>query len=284
MTLAYKPFKALLYIILGDNADPTILLALFHTGFNVVLALIWTPLLTPLMKLLQKLFPQRHTDLHLAIEHVNTTLPEEIIAAIHKDAIMLIEKVITYNRASVMLDGNYKHRGDHYSTLKQIEEKLLEFITYYTKFEFSASQASSLRMLHESIMDAISSAKDIKDVTHHLENIWDSCFETMNEESYAFFQKLIKSSSDSVHAWKEMQTTLDINILKDNIHTIIQSIHSDDDMFTGSLSANMKQEHSDSVNVAEIIKTNRYVLLSCEAILTAYGKWAESIDNGVITN
>lgn len=172
------PVKNLMYLILGENPDPTILLALFHTTFNIILAVLWTPLVTPLMRLLQWLFPRKHTDLHLAIEHVNTTLPEEIISALHTDAHMLIEKVISYNRASLILDSNeYRHREEKYRELKEIENKLLEFVIYYTKYEFTSMQANTLHLLHDSIMDAITSSKNIKDIANHLDNIKDNSFE-----------------------------------------------------------------------------------------------------------
>lgn len=277
MTLTYKPFKELLYLILGDNPDPTILLALFHTGFNVVLALIWAPLLNPLMRFLQWLFPRQHTDLHLAIEHVNTTLPEEIITALHKDTIMLIEKTITYNRASIMLDGSiYRKRGELYNELKQIEEKLLEFVIYYTKFEFSAQQANSLHLLHDAIMDAISSSKYIKDVSHHLDEIKDNSLENIMAQSYSFFQKIINNSTETIHNWQNIAPTMEVRLLEDNVHNTIQSLHSDDDLFIGSLSANMKQEHSDDINIAEVLKSNRYILLSCESLLHGYLKRSQS--------
>lgn len=39
----------------------------------------------------------------------------------------------------------------------------------------------------------------------------------------------------------------------------------------------MKQAQDDALHIAEIIKSNRYVLLSCEALLQSYGKWAKAI-------
>lgn|GEM_PF-6300001 len=180
ITLAYQPVKALLYLILGDQPDPTIILALFHTIYNVILALIRAPLLTPLIRFLQWVFPRRHTDLHLATDHINTTIPEEVITALHKDVIMFIEKVMEYNRASLMLDGSqYRKRDEMYSYLKQVEEKLLEYVIFYTKYEYTPEQAAALHQLHDSIVDAISSSKYIKDVSHHLENIKDESLTDM---------------------------------------------------------------------------------------------------------
>lgn len=83
-----------MFIILGDNPDPTIILALFHTTFNIILAVLWTPWLKPLIRALHKIFPRKASDLHLAVEHASTTLPEEIIPALEKDTQFLIGKVM----------------------------------------------------------------------------------------------------------------------------------------------------------------------------------------------
>lgn len=278
VTLAYKPVKDLLYFILGDNPDPTIILALFHTIYNLILAIIRTPLLTPLMRLLQKMFPRRHTDLHLAIEHVNTTLPEEVITALHKDVIMFIDKVTQYNRASLMLDhDSYRKRTDMYATLKQIEEKLLEFVIYYTKYEYTPEQAATLHQLHDAIVDGISSSKYIKDVSHHLDNIKDASLDPMMSSTYLFLQKMVNSTTETLHDIQTNSPTIDTNTLHENISSAITTLHSDDDLFIGSLSAHLNQAYSDEFNISEVIKSNRYVLLSCEALFNSYEKRAKSM-------
>lgn len=266
VTLAYVPIRNLMFSILGNDADPTLLLALFHTTFNIILALIWAPLLTPLTHFLKKLFPPRHTDLHLAIEHINTTLPEEIMSALRKDASMLLEKVMTYNRASLMLDGSaYTHRAAHYAELKQIEEKLLEFVIFYTKYEYTPQQATMLHTLHEAIMNATASSKYIKDVSHHLEDLRDNSLEETTAQSYLFFQKLVALTTDRIRERQRGGVATDTQ----GLHT---HLHSENDLFIGALSANMKQEHSEDVSIAEILKSNRYILLSCEALLDSYAQ------------
>lgn len=176
-----------------------------------------------------------------------------------------------------MLDGSmYRKRGELYAEIKQIEEKLLEFVIYYTKYEFSAQQASSLHLLHDAIMEAISSSKYIKDVSHHLDEIKDNSLEDTMAQSYSFFQKIIKNSSENIHAWEQISPSLEIRTLEDNVHNAIQSLHSEDDMFIWSLSSSIKLEHNDNMNIAEILKSNRYVLLSCESLMQSYLKWSQS--------
>ena len=205
-----------MYLILGPNPDPTILLALFHTTFNIILACIWAPWLKEVIRLDMWLFPRQKTDLHLAIEHINTTLPEEIIAAVQHDVGSLREKVMANDRASLMLDESaYAHRIDQYNEIKLIEAKLLETVISYTNYTYTKKQSKTFHLLHEAIIDLLSSRKYIKDVSHHLENLKDhSLDEEIMASSYLFFQKLVKEVTDNIHERETLSPPLDITDLQ----------------------------------------------------------------------
>jgi Na+/phosphate symporter len=116
---------------------------MFHTTFNVILAIIWTPLLSVLLQLLHKIYPPRKSNLHLAIESVNTSLPEEVLSAVKKDIAMLLEKVELYNRHVLYLDhiAHYPQKThDDYIAIKEIEEKLLKYIVTAHTQSFSEAQ------------------------------------------------------------------------------------------------------------------------------------------------
>lgn len=277
VTFAYVPLKHLMFLILGDNPDPTIILALFHTTFNVILALLWAPWLKQMIPLLHRLFPRPANSLHLSVERVSTTLPEEILPALQSDTLLLLEKVISYNRASLMLDhSEYRHRIEKYTEIKQIEEKLLESVVVYTTYQYSPEQATSLHLLHDAIIDNISSSKYIKDVSHHLDNLKDNSLEEVMSESYGFFQRLVKQTTDMIHTWEHVSPPLTIEELQDNVANLARSLHSDNDSFIGSLSSTMTHQHNDELNIAEIIKSHHYIILSCEALLQSYLKFYRS--------
>ncbi len=273
VTLCYVPLRNLMFLILGDNPDPTIILALFHTTFNVILALLWAPWLKKMIPLLHRLFPRPTSTLHLAVERVSTTLPEEILPALQCDTQLLVEKVIAYNRASLMLDhSEYRHRIEKYSELKQIEEKLLESVVIYTTYQYTPEQATSLHLLHDAIIDNISSSKYIKDVSHHLDNLKDNSLEEVMSESYSFFQRLVRQTTDMIHTWEHISPPLTAEELQDNVSSLSASLHSDNDTFIGSLSSTVTHQHNDELNIAEIIKSHHYIILSCEALLQSYLK------------
>lgn len=262
-----------MFIVLGDQPDPTLILALFHTTFNLILALLWAPWLKPLIRFLQYIFPRKVTDLHLEVEHISTTLPEEILPALSHDVGVLLEKVMHYNRASLMLDGSaYRTRFEQYNELKQIEENLLEHVVLYTTYQYTPTQARSLHLLHDAIVDSISSSKYVKDVAHHLENLKDNSLENTTATSYAFFQTLVKQTTDTIY---ERQTA-DYLPASTTIQEYIGTLRGDNDTFIGSLSKMMTGAHDEDLNIAEIIKSHHYILLSCETLLQSYMKLGES--------
>jgi len=103
VTCAYQPIKSFIFLILDSDTDPTIVLAFFHTLYNLILVAIWTPLLSPLIRFLRYLFPRREHLIGLTLENINSTVPEEIITAITKDVYTFLGKTIHYNRALLLL-------------------------------------------------------------------------------------------------------------------------------------------------------------------------------------
>lgn len=176
VTLAYPWLKQFLLSVAGSEADNILILSMFHTLFNVILAVIWTPLLGPLLKRLAFIIPAKNSDLHLAIDHINTDLPEEVIHALQKDARFLLEKVESYNRHVLFLDHtpHYPQKThEDYINIKEIEEKLVTYIIKLHKTGYTEEQSQQIHQINDSIIQAITSSKYLKDVQHHIINIKD---------------------------------------------------------------------------------------------------------------
>lgn len=269
VTCAYNPIKSLLFVILGENADPTITLALFHTLFNLILATIWTPLLTPLTRFLKWLFPKQQNHIGLAIENINTAVPEEIITAITRDTHMLLEKTMHYNRALLLL-GETTHSParslERYIEIKQIEEKILTCITRYSTNEYTPIQTKVLHTLNTAIVQILTSSKHLKDIAHHLDNIYDQKYETIMSESYEFFQQMVGKTTNNIYEWMQ-DRTLNKRYTHELINNRITEIHSDSDIFIGGVSTKLNQESERDINIAEVIKVNYYIILSSESLL-----------------
>lgn len=149
-----------------------------------------------------------------------------------------------------------------------MEEMLLTYIATMDRTLFEDKDNSNLRHLYESIIKAITSSKYIKDVHHHIINMKDSSFDhAIIADSLYFFQKVTKDASEHLAS---LDKTMDNNLIKEDIDTYIKSIHANDDNYVEQITIKRDKNTIASINIAEIIKTNRYVLLSNEALLEAY--------------
>lgn len=280
---AYEPIRALIFRILGESPDPTIALALFHTLFNIILACIWTPMLGPLLHYLRRVLPKHQTQLGMAIEHINISIPEEIIAALTKDTQLLIEKTIHYNRAILLLGQTVYSPARsiaHYVEIKQMEEKLLKYIILHAQNEYTPAQAKMLHTLNAAVVQLLTSSKYLKDNAHHIDNIHESQ-EAIVRESFEFFQQIGGKTTNVLYEWMQ-QKNIDATHIHEYVSGFIAGLHSDADVFIGGLSTRLSQQSEDDINIAEIMKVNYYLILSCESLLHGYESLVTGQDEYVL--
>ncbi len=152
-----------------------------------------------------------------------------------------------------------------YIHIKQIEEKLLPFIIHTSTLELQNIHANMLHLINDSILAAITSSKYLKDIQHHLINLKDeSVGSELAARSLHFFQKILERTSGIIVEVKNVQDT---QIIADILETEIKTLHIHDDEFLQSLSKDLQENDLNTLHISEIIKTNRYVLLSCEELL-----------------
>ncbi len=273
---AYQPIKSFILFVLGADADPTIILAFFHTFFNVILVTLWTPLLNPLIRFLRLIFPKQQIHIGLAIENINNSVPEEIITAITRDISTLLEKTIHYNRAILLLwEGEYSPARslERYIEIKQIEEKILTYITRYSTNEYTTAQRKTLHMLNNAIVQILTSSKYLKDTAHHLDNIRSQEQEMIMQTSYEFFQKTVGKTTNTIYEWTQEKIP-DKKTLQEMIASSLIELHDQSDVFIGQVSTQISQESERDINIAEVIKSNYYITLSCESLLRGYEGFA----------
>lgn len=149
-----------------------------------------------------------------------------------------------------------------------MEEKLLKFIITSHTFELNQDQSHQIHVFNDAIIQALTSCKDLKDIQHHIINLKDeSINHAIIADSIHFFQDMVQKTSDSIHSIND-ETSNDSNIIA--LETTITMLHSNDDYYLENISKQRNNEDIDAVNIAEVIKTNRYVLLSCDALLKSY--------------
>lgn len=78
---------------------------------------------------------------------------------------------------------------------------------------------------------------------------------------------MVKKTSVGIATY-DPETSVESNI--NMLENVIALLQDSEDHFIETITLQSDQSDFDSINIAEIIKTNRYVFLSCEALLRSY--------------
>lgn len=207
----------------------------------------------------------------MAIENINTSFPEEIIHALEKDTHTLLDKVEQYNRHVLYLDhiAHYPQKThDDYVTIKKMEDKLIKCIVTSHTLDLNQEHSTTINILNDVIAHALTSSKYLKDIQNHIINLKDESIEQpFVADSLHFFQEMMQKTCDSIHDTTQ-DSTAESNVAA--LENTISMLHTNDDYYLENISTKRDAATFEKINIAEVIKTNRYVLLSCEALLKAH--------------
>ena len=114
-----------------------------------------------------------------------------------------------------------------------------------------------MHTLNEVVIQAITSSKYLKDIQNHIINLKDeSVTHDIISESLHFFQEMIEKTCDAIQNINT-DTTSESNI--EALETTIELLHSNDDHYLENITIQWDDKTIESINISEIIKTNRYV-------------------------
>lgn len=133
---------------LGLEKNPVMALAVFNVLFNIVTAVLFFPFMYRFVAWTQKLFPEKKSELVLAIDDQENIFSDVSLTALKQDAILLIKKVFKYNLHVLNIDqhklldhrmgvksivGKYYEAHEEklieeYTIIKEISEKLIAYL------------------------------------------------------------------------------------------------------------------------------------------------------------
>ena len=255
--------------IFPHTTEPILALALFHTVFNMIGVCLLSPLVHIYAPLLERFFPARSHRINLALDHINTTLPEEIIHAYDRDIRLLFHKTINYMHMAFM--STTKRRKEHitidsitdiYVDIKTIEKKLTSFFAHYDVSPCSDSQKESINNYQRILMDIISAVKHIKDISWHI-----GIIDHIATQSFAdaFREKIERLMNDSESILKSHNTMM----ISEKLHSMNISVQEDDIHFLDSVQSTIKKSNlaQESDIIVSLLKVNRYVVLASQAMV-----------------
>ncbi len=256
--------------------DPSLVLAVFHTVFNIILLVIWIPFLKKYAQKVTSWFVDRDATHQFAVTQINTSINEEILQALHTDMWYLLSVVIDYNRS--LLQKKWPNSSlqvlELFATIKLWEETILAAMNKYNRAEKVDSFVyHMINSYDELLLELLASAKYLKDMVDHFDSIVESK-ENNWELFYSTLRDMIYDITDRVDVM--IHTHYDITVLDqvyDQISHIIAEYH---EQFW-LLITQHTDKNSPTALIAELIKTHHYTMLSCENLLDASYRFRKTL-------
>ncbi len=193
-------FTHFLMRVVGLQDDPITALALFHTLFNVLGVVILLPFISLMAKYLKRIFVHTEPVPTRYIHMVDPKFPETAFVSLRNEvnnlfvktmkfALLLanirpsdvfgreldVKEVVELNQEQI--EFNHKKA---YLRIKEIEIKIVEFVTVLNQQDLTPEKRQSLEILLTSVRESVYAAKILKDVKNNMNEFSESDNETIH--------------------------------------------------------------------------------------------------------
>lgn len=190
-------FQPLLFVIqhLFKVSDPLYTLVAFHSSFNVIGVLLFSPFLGLFEKFLNRFFVNDINKSCAFIHKVSTSVPEASIEAVRLELQEFANRVLKFNSSLIGFKTDRKNTEVNdrfnffkifftdedifkdYEKIKKMEDELLEYFRELHQEKLESEESDALNHYILALRNGVESAKDIKDIQHNLKELRQSVLE-----------------------------------------------------------------------------------------------------------
>lgn len=183
--------------------DPLISLVSFHTMMNLTGILLVFPFIKPVCQGVAAIVPQTSDSLSVSIHESNPGETQTALDALHVESHKFLARSLSLLRGYFHIeDTTPSHHVRSYDDLKRYENEIALFGLKMQRTPLSEVDAYELGNLMQSIRNAATAVKDIKDIDHNLEELRSSA----SDELYDFYKTLKHCQQ---RFYEQLQNTLD---------------------------------------------------------------------------
>lgn len=188
--VAFVLMQPLLYALrnVAGLEDPLFLLVAFHTSFNLVGILVFTPFIPRFARYLEVRFQKSDAGASRFINQITPGVPEAALEALRLETSHLLYRVLDLNRTTVGIRSGWQPAlpyrpivqsrfferettaTENYELIKALEGEILAFSQSLQEHTLAPDEAARLVQLQIAVRHAVHSAKALKDVRHNLED------------------------------------------------------------------------------------------------------------------
>ncbi|MCX7745146.1 MAG: Na/Pi symporter [Flavobacteriales bacterium] len=273
ITAIFAAFLVKYYLLFITNVlnikDELIAIVLYHSLFNVTGIIIFTPIVKPFTRFIKKITPEKEKTFSKYISKVNTQDKQESLEAILKESILFLHQTIQLNRFFFEKDNISRGEGlKKYYNLKKYEGEVSNFYLKLQKENLLEEESSKLNFLIAVFRNATLSVKDIKDISHNLDELEKSG----NDNKYKLYNliqneqlKLYKSITEYIDNYQTIRLS-DI----EGISKQIEQSHFNENRIMHNTELSLSNELPTLFNIVrEINNSNESLLRSLRYLVQA---------------
>lgn len=262
--------------------DPVTALALFHTIFNALGVVLLLPFIALMAKHLNQLFVHVEPEPTRYIHLVDPKFSETALVALRDEVNNLFVKTMKYallvanikpNDVFIkklglkeavelnqeQIEFNYKIA---YNTIKEIEIKIMEFVSALNQHDLLPDERKSLETLLASVRESVYAAKILKDIKNDMDEFAESSSNTIHTIYDAIRRNLLYAIMIYINYMEEvwtMETCMEkLSKAEDENHRI-----------RNEASMSISHKGINEKKVVSLLNTNRSVFIATQALFEA---------------
>ncbi len=256
------------------NSDGLIGLALFHTLFNLLGVVIFSPFLGMLSQLLVKIFPDHKTILTVYLHQTPPEVTDAASAALKKEIEHLLRECQLYNLRLLRIDeklvfdsdlpfiSNKKKKFTPEQLYENIKMLHAEIITYYSKMQaikLHEPEVKDLERLIYASRNIMNALKNFKSIRHNMDEFDGSDNVYLNTQYKIFSKRLVA-------LYLNMGRILDTEAMENKYRALLtafEQVEADDNACIKKALKAVAEKEIQEMEIASLLLVNRLYTQSC---------------------
>ncbi len=280
--LMLVPLTHFLMNIQKLHDDPVIALALFHTIFNLLGVVLLLPFISLMAKYLNQLFVHVEPEPTRYIHLVDPEFSETALVALRDEVNNLFVKTMKYALLVANIKPNdvfvkklglkeavevnqeqieFNHKIA-YNTIKEIEIKIMEFVSALNQKDLLEDERKSLETLLASVRESVYAAKMLKDIKNDMNEFSESSSETIHAIYDAIRRNLLYAILIYINYMEEVWSM-------DTCREKFSKAEEENHRIMNEASISITHKGINEKKVISLLNTNRSVFIATQALFEA---------------
>ncbi|MCI5219794.1 MAG: Na/Pi cotransporter family protein, partial [Candidatus Electrothrix sp. LOE2] len=203
--VALAPLSRVVALFFDTSTNAVMGLALFHTLFNLIGAIIFLPFIGYMSRFLLRVFPERKAVLTVYLNNTPTEVLDAATSSLRKETLHLFEECQFYTLKTFGIDdklvfdhnlpfqknlGRRSTLADFYVNAKLLHGEIIEFYAKLLNAKLEQEEAKALERMIYASRNIMNSMKNIKGIRHDIEEFDSSENEHLNLQYRLFRRRL----------------------------------------------------------------------------------------------